>query len=120
MADDKNSLIAGTVLTSNIYGKNIVKVSLYGEDELEELTSTMTDDTGYFEFAVSAGFYTLKFTKLSYLVTTIQKINVEKKKRVLLDDIELYAGDIDNDGVISARDLTLINQHFGQTAEPRK
>ena len=117
MANDINSVLAGTVLTSNIYGKNIVKVYLYDESELNELASTMTDDSGYFEFFVASGFYTIKCTKLGYLTTTVQKINVGKKKKVLLDDIELYAGDVNDDQVINAKDLTLINQHFGQTTE---
>lgn len=117
--DDKNSLLTGTVLTSNIYENNIVTVTLYdGDDSNIELASTLTDENGFFSFAVSSGFYTLKFTKLSYLVTTVQKINIESKKLLTLNDIELYAGDVNGDGVINAKDLNTLNQHFGQEAQP--
>lgn len=121
MDEDKmNSLITGTIVTSNIYGKNVVRVTLYdGDDSNIELTSTYTDNDGFFSIPVEAGFYTLVFTKLSYLSTTIQKINVEAKKLVALNEIELIAGDVNEDGVINIVDLNNLNQHFGQVAEPR-
>lgn len=92
------------------------------EDEGEELDREIiqqveTQEDGRFFVSVTPGEYDIVVTKQSYLEYRLTNIKLELGEEIVLDDINMYAGDINGDGKIEISDLTALTYNYGDVNE---
>ena len=88
---------------------------VYTHDDLpKELTSTKSDETGYYEIKVIPGTYDILIDKVCYMdyIITANVINENDEKTI--EKATLIPGDINKDGIINAKDFNSVKKYFGQ------
>jgi hypothetical protein len=116
--------IGGKVITENFEDKHIAEVIIYRTDDLREIDdeddpreviySGETNEEGTFYAELSSGKeYDVIIKKPGYLTYTITNVYVKDFEQVTLDDIELFAGDVDENGEIELDDLVELNDQIG-------
>lgn len=135
---DTSAYITGKILTENVNGEHVSKVTLYKEVEeiytddegneqtrivLEEHKSVETNTDGTFKLAIYdpskespellEAKYTLVVTKPGYLSYTIEHIEPKAESTITIGEYNLIAGDIVEDGEITIADLVAVNDYYG-------
>jgi murein DD-endopeptidase MepM/ murein hydrolase activator NlpD len=122
--DRKGSSIAGKVITQNFEDKHIADIYIYKswdnrpiDDEnnpRELIYSGQTDEDGKYEVElIPDEEYDIIVKKNGYLTYIIKNIVVEEFKQSTVQDINIKAGDIDENGEIELDDLVELNDQIG-------
>lgn len=137
---DENSYITGKILTENVNGEHISKITVYrtyevdvenekGEVFIETRTEMfkeeMTKQDGTFKIRMYVpgeddpellnSKYTLVVEKDGYLDYTVEGITIVEEESIDIGEYNLIAGDLVKTGEIEIDDLVSINDHFGIT-----
>ncbi|MDE5830783.1 MAG: hypothetical protein K2H53_03845, partial [Clostridia bacterium] len=105
--------IMGKVITENIEGKHIAKVSLYKEDML--ITSVNTEEDGSYELHIKPDTYKLVIERQGYLSYTVENIELANVyDEADIGEYYLSAGDIIKTGEIEIDDLVWFNTRLGK------
>ena len=116
--------IGGKVITQNYEDKHVSEIIVYRTDDLREIDDEydpreviytgVTEEDGTFAIELPCYHeYDIIFKKSGYLTHTITHVYIEEFEIVTLDDIELYAGDVDENGEIELDDLVELNDMIG-------
>lgn len=125
-AEDINKLskkiIKGKVITQNYKNRYRAEYEIYKQSDfvlgnLNVVTKGVSNIDGTYEAQIpddGTTKYVLRFVKPGYLKHTITNIDLSANREATLQDVTLYGGDFNDDGVIDAMDLTDLNIHLNQ------
>ncbi len=84
-------------------------------EQLLELSSInyTTDDNGNYKIYVIPDKYDILIDKAGYLDLIFKEVEVKENETKQLDHKELFAGDVNKDGVVQIKDLTALLNVFG-------
>ena len=92
-----------------------------------EVLPEITDDIeiqinpdGTYTLDLEPGEYDIVISKTSYLEHRVTNIVVKDGKIITIDDINIYAGDLDENGEIEIEDLTSIIENYGTITDDNK
>ena len=117
--------IYGKFTTENAEDKHIADVYVYRTDDTrtigdeidprEVVTHVTTDEDGIYVLQLPrGGTYDVVIEKTSYLRHIVTGVEVEDFNIVELEDAQIYAGDIDENGEIELDDLVAFNDRIGE------
>lgn len=123
-------IIRGKITTQNYRERNRSEYVVYKQEdfilgELIPVTSGITNINGTYEIQIpddGTNKYVLRFTKPGYLKHTITNIDLSTLRDVTVQDVSLFAGDVNEDDIVNSADSTLISSHLGEvvTTETQK
>nr|MCR5146515.1 M23 family metallopeptidase [Clostridia bacterium] len=120
----KGSSISGKVITENYENKHIADIYIYKtwdirpiddeNDPRELIYSGQTDEDGVYEVELSPDEeYDIIIKKDGYLTHVITNVEVEQFKQSIVQDVNIYAGDVDENDEIELDDLVELNDQIG-------
>ena len=86
-------------------------------DPREVIAQTTTSGDGTYEIHLPEGNYDIVVTKPYYLEHRLTNIEILRNEVRELEEIKIYAGDVNVDGQIELSDLTGVTYNFGKVAE---
>jgi len=126
----KKVTIEGKITDENIVGEHIATITVYqtedtrvegdSTDPREVISTVQTNVDGSYEIVLEPGIYDVVFTKPGYLSHRITKIDITDGLGATLDDVNMIAGDVVEDGEIAIGDLVDIRDNFGDVTEGKE
>ena len=124
----KRAKVTGKVITQTASGnEHISIITVYKtsdqrteNDEIdprEVVAQVTTSGEGTYELQLIEGEYDFVVTKQSYLEYRLTNITVYTNEEVPMDDIQIYAGDVNSDGQIELSDLTALTYNYGEVTD---
>ena len=124
----KRAKVTGKVITQTAIGnEHVSTITVYKtsdqrteNDEIdprEVVAQVTTSGEGTYELQLIEGEYDFVVTKQSYLEYRLTNITVHTNEEVQIDDIQIYAGDVNSDGQIELSDLTALTYNYGEVTE---
>jgi hypothetical protein len=108
--------IMGVVLHANAQKQVAIRLNLTRLDSAAEMIEATSDSSGAFQFAnLPLGIYRLDASAPGFLSTRME-IRVLEGQLVQLPPTTLIAGDVNQDGLIDIKDVTLIAANFNGPA----
>ena len=125
---EKCAKVEGKVITQAIEEKgHVAVVKAYRKEDTREeneesdprevIDSCETTKDGRYELQLPAGEYDIVIEKTSYLEHRVTNVIVESNEAIEIEDIKIYAGDINKDGQIELSDMTVLTINTGEVTE---
>ena len=123
---EKRAKVTGKVITQSsnthvstitVYRTSDTRKEDDANDPREVVAQYTTSTDGIYELQLITGEYDIVVTKQSYLEYRLTNVTVETNETIPMEDINIYAGDINGDGQIELSDLTALTANTGEVTE---
>ena len=106
--------------TIKVYKTSDTRDEKDAENPREIIQEIEINPDGTYNLDLKEGEYDLVVTKTSYLEYRLTNIVIKEGETITIDDINIYAGDIDENGEIEIEDLTSIIENYGTITDDNK
>lgn len=112
--------ISGKIINDNIQNWNLLdaEVDLYNSyNQLVSTSKLELTDNSYLFKDLNPGAYKIVVSANGYLTSEMNDVYVKTGFVSHVQDIEIFGGDVNNDGIIDQDDINLLYAHNGETVD---